>query len=447
MQAPFEMTDGLSKLKKIIDDFPLTSPHWNEAQNRFQFIDRLLTECLGWERPHITVEEPDGAGGRADYILGYPPKAVLEAKREAKTFGSLPTGKPSTIRKLQPLLNNSKDLNDAVVQVLQYCVMNGSPIAIVCNGPQLILLQALTPGYSPLQGECYCFDGIEDYINYFPVLWTILSPEGITENRASRDLSYHRNPRIPSKASEFIPEPNKYRYRNNFQENLRELSYLLLEEIEDNPTIKSSFYDECYVPLEANNRHLLLSKKIIESRYRRVGGDGISPSALDEVASTNKDGDLLINEAIAWEASSSRPIVVIGDVGVGKTSFFENLYEKMEQSEKSNTYFIHVNLGVKANLSDDVKSYVLDEIPNVLKTSYNIDIHSSDFANAVYYEELETFDRGVKGALKTIDPDAYSKARIEYLNDLIHKRGNHLHAAIGHLSKGQGKQIILIMDT
>jgi hypothetical protein len=60
------------------------SNHWNEAENRFQFVDRLLTECLGWERPNMRVEVLDELGGKSDYVLGQPANAVLEAKREAK---------------------------------------------------------------------------------------------------------------------------------------------------------------------------------------------------------------------------------------------------------------------------------------------------------------------------------------------------------------------------
>lgn len=446
MHAPFELTEGLARLEAIIAAFPPDSPHWNEAQNRFQFVDRLLVECLGWERPNMVVEQTDEAGGRADYVLGQPAKAVLEAKREAKDFGSLPSGKPTAVKRLGSLLRGSKNLQEAVTQVLQYCVMKGASIAVICNGPQLVLFQALTPGQSPLDGECYYFDGFIDYIQYFPLLWSILSPEGITENRASRELAQHRNPRIPPKASEFIPEPHKYRYRTDIQENLRELSSLLLEEIEDNPTLKSSFYNECYVPLEANNRHLLLSKRVISSRYRRAGDDGVAPSALEAIARPDPAGDLQLNDAALQGVAGSRPIVVIGDVGVGKTSFFENLYEKLEQTEKANTYFIHVNLGVKANLSSDVKSFVLTEIPEVLKREYGIDIDSNDFANSVHHSEMKRFDGSVKGALKDIDPGAYQRERIAYLSQLVGHRDSHLHAALGHLSKGRGKQIILVMD-
>ncbi len=90
MQARFEMTVGRETLSSILADFPLDSVYWNEAQNRFQFIDRLLIECLGWDQNNIKVEVIDDAGGRSDYHLGQPIRAVLEAKREARTFDFYP---------------------------------------------------------------------------------------------------------------------------------------------------------------------------------------------------------------------------------------------------------------------------------------------------------------------------------------------------------------------
>ncbi|WP_434714785.1 hypothetical protein NMA58_27795 (plasmid) [Rhizobium sp. YTUHZ045] len=432
MQAPFELSEGEERLRSIITQFPSDSSHWNEAENRFQFVDRLLIECLGWEKPNIRVEVQDGVGGKADYVLGNPAKAVLEAKREAKAFGDLPVGKPTLVRKLEPLMKAFPDFREAVHQVIPYCSLLGAQVAIVCNGPQLAIFQAIIPGQSPLDGECFLFNGFESYLSNFPLLWTLLSPEGISENRAYRDIAIHRNPRIPEKASVVIPEPMKHRYRSPFQENLRDLSGLLLEEIEDNPDLKSAFYRDCYVPIEANNRHLLLSKQIISARYKRVSGDGITPSAIDETAVLGR--------------ASSRPVVVLGDVGVGKTSFFENLFERMDVGEKANTYFIHINLGIKANLSKDVKTFVLSEIPAVLKKKYGVDINSSSFADAIYYEELRAFDESVKGRLKAVDPIAYEKEKIEFLSAKIAQQDNHLMAAFGHIVRGRGKQIIIIMD-
>lgn len=428
MHALYELTEGRNRLDNIIKAFPVESPYWNEAQNRFQFIDRLLTECLGWEKPDIEVEKFDDLGGRSDYQLGRPPKAVLEAKREARLFDIPPTGNPSIVRRIQPLLEASRTFNEAVRQVIPYCAIHGAQIAIICNGPQLVIFQAFIPGQSPLDGECYFFNGFHSYIEYFPVLWKLLSPEGITENCAYRDLALHRNPRIPPKASTSIPEPLKYRYRSDFQENLRSLSSLLLEEIEDNPTLKHLFYKECYVPIEANNRHLLLSKRIIAARYKRVGEDGIAPSALDSVTALDSAGNLKLNDP---SITGSRPVVVIGDVGVGKTSFFENLFETLEGTEKANTYFIHLNLGLKANLATDIKSYVLSEIPSVLKNKYEIDIDSAKFAVAIYHDDLDDFDRSVKGSLKGIDEKAYQQEKIAFLTEKINRRDMHLQASLG----------------
>jgi GTPase SAR1 family protein len=447
MQALFELTEGQRILEAIIRDFPSDSSHWNEAQNRFQFVDRLLIECLGWDSLDIEVEKIDGLGGKADYILGRPVKAVLEAKREAKLFEVPPTGSSTILRKIAPLLRTSKTLEDAVHQVIPYCAIHGAQIAVVCNGPQTAIFQALIPGQSPLEGECFFFNGFDSYVKNFSLLWKLLSPEGITENLAYKDLSIHRNPRIPQKACTSIPEPYKYRYRNQFQENLRSLSSLLLEEIEDNPTLKASFYEECYVPIEANNRHLLLSKNIIAARYKRVGEDGVAPSALEAVTVVDTvRGDLKFNDPAIVRSMGSRPIVVIGDVGVGKTSFFENLYQNLEGAEKANTYFIHINLGIKANLSTSIKSYILSEIPTVLKSNYGVDINSAEFAKAIYHNDLIDFDNSVKGALKGIDDNAYQLERIAFLGNKIDTHDKHLHASLGHLARGRNKQIILVLD-
>ncbi|HWK88147.1 MAG TPA: hypothetical protein VNQ34_11660 [Xanthobacteraceae bacterium] len=447
MEAPFELNEGRARLEKIISDFPADSPHWNEAQNRFQFIDRLLVECLGWEKPFISVEHYDESGGRADYILGKnPPSAVLEAKREASYFKFPPSAQPNGIRKLEPLIEACPVFKSTITQVIPYCAMIGAPLAIVCNGPQLAIFQAQVIGYPPLEGDCFIFNGFQNYLSHFPQLWSLLSPEGIGENRAYRDLSLHRNPRIPPKASIAIPEPMRYRYRSDFQENLRNLSSLLLEELGESDDLKESFYKECYVPIDANNRHLLLSKKIISERYKRVGADGIAPLALDKTAKVDEKGNLQINDEALLTAGATKPIVVVGDVGVGKTSFFENLYEQLDVGDKAGTYFIHINLGFKANLSLDLKQYVISEIASVLNHNYSVDIHSAEFAHAIYHSKLVEFDKSVRGSLKNIDPTAYEKEKIAYLMELMAQQDRHLHAALAHLAHGRSKQIILVID-
>jgi GTPase SAR1 family protein len=393
--------------------------------------------------PTFKLKKTDENGGRADYILGTPVRAVIETKKESNKFDIIPTGKVGTTRKLRPLVMGCKNLDSAFKQIIPYCAMNGAQIAIICNGPQLILFQSSIPGMSPLDSECYVFDGFNQYIEHFSLLWKLMSPEAIDENRAYKELVNYRNPRIPAKASTTIGEPKAYRYRSPFQENLRSVASIIVDNIDDNVSVKKDFYRECYVPMEANNRSLLLSKNIIASRYKRVSDNGITPA---KIAAKIDQGKLHLDETFQEGSGSSRPIVVIGDVGVGKTSFFENLFESLNEAQKKLTYYIHINLGENATLSKDVKTYILSNIPHILKDKYDINIYESEFVEDVYKIQVTEFDKSIQGQFKNTDPTEYKKEYISFLAEKTKDTGSHLQECLNHLVKKQNKQIILVVD-
>jgi GTPase SAR1 family protein len=440
MRAAIEMVTGRSKLEELLARFPGDHVHWNEAENRFQFIDELMKECLGWQKPDMHVEVADDDGGRADYVLGNPAKGILEAKRPAKIWEDVPQASKKKLQSIEALCLSSKEFKEAANQVLPYCVRRGAPLAVICNGPQMAIFQGITIGNEPLKGECYFFDGFDDYVKNFPLLWRLLSPEGVTENRALNELSKHRNPRLPPKASTFIAEPLQYRYRNSLQDELRALGSILLEEIEDNPKLREDFYKECYVPLEANNRHLNLSKQIIARRYERLAEDASHPAALHSTGGARGLPDSVFMN------TGSKPIVVIGDVGVGKTSFFENLILSVDQAKGGNAYILQIDLGTKATLSKSIKEYVVDAIPSLLFGRYGIDILEADFVESVYNLDLKQFDRGIHGKIKSTDKALYEAERLKFLQKKISNQAAHIQSALSHLSRGQKKRIVLIID-
>jgi GTPase SAR1 family protein len=442
MQASIEMHQGRAALKGIIETFPPDSAHWSEAQNRFQFIDRLLSECLGWEKPLIAVEIFDEGGGRADYLLGNPIRAAVEAKKEAKKFNFLPSARPRSARKLRSLVDSCPNLKAACTQVIGYCALHGARLAVVCNGPQMVIFQSVGHSGSPLDGECFVFDGFNAYLSDFPSLWRFLSPEGVYENIAVRALADLQNPRIPVKASTTLSDAKAYRYRTPFQENLRTLATVLLEDVEYNPDVKSDFYRECYVSVYGDNNNSLLGSDVVASRYRRVSDNGIAPANL-----TTKVEDGVVKLTTKDSLSTTgRPIVVIGDVGVGKTSFFENLFEKLDDSEKLSTCYIHVNLGEEAALSIDVKSYFIRRVPLVLREEYDINIDSNEFASKLYAAEIAEFDDSVEGQLKNIDRTAYLKARISFLASMVNDRPTHVHRSLNYIVKAMSRQVMIVLD-
>lgn len=439
-----ELDEGLTRLKSIIESLPDGAQYWHEADNRFKFIDQLFIDCFGWDRLNIDVEKRTSSGSKADYVLGNPVRAAVEAKRETPLF-NFPAGtKGGVPRKIKPLTVSDSNLARTVHQVIGYCSLLGCRIAVICNGPQIIIFQGLVLDDEPINGECYVFDGPSDYLDKFHILWNFLSPSGIEENRAFKELSFRRNPHTPQRARELITDANQFRYRDDFQENLRTLAEILLEEVEDNPDLKKFFYRECYVPVTANNRHLLQSKKAILSRYSRVS-DNSESQQLNKNRATTDQASGKIDQSFVSPVGISRPIVVIGDVGVGKTSFFENLYSQIESEMGARSIYIHINLGKEANLSTDLPQYVTAKIVETLLEN-QVDIENRDFVRAIYSNEVRRFREGIYGDLRASAPEQYEEKLRDALESRLSNKSAHLHASIAHLVHGQQRQIVLIID-
>lgn len=114
--------------------------------------------------------------------------------------------------------------------------------------------------------------------------------------------------------------------------------------------------------------------------------------------------------------------------------------------EKVDTYYLHVDLGKNANLSDTVREHVLTVIPYLLLKNYGLDTTAAEFVESIYHEELKTFDRSAEGKLKAIDPIAYEKARINFIKGKTSTPDAHLHAVLAHLAHGRKNRIILVLD-
>lgn len=442
MIANIEAIDGKARLRSLLDSLPEDKQSWNEAQNRFQFIDRLLKECLGWDQPYIEVEKRDESGGIADYLLGKPIKAVLEAKREQRQFKFVDRKSSYYQAKLKQIVDYCPVLKETYNQILGYCVHSGARIAVICNGSQIIIFQSYIPGQPVINGDCFVFDGTECFYDSFYELWHLLSPEGIYENNAFRILSEKQNPRVPAKASTILPNPHTYRYRTTFQENLRAIASLLLDNIEGREATKADFYRDCYVSIDATNRNTLLSKNVAANRYQRVSDNGIAPARLKTQL---KDNKLYIDSTI-FSLADGRPLVVIGDVGVGKTSFFEKIFEDLDSYDRTESYYIHINLGEEASLADNVKAHVIKKIPEILKDKYKVDIEKNSFAQKVYKKEMLDFDESVDGQLKNVDEKQYKIARIKHLSMLLQNKSLHVINSLKHIHETRNIQIIVVLD-
>lgn len=120
----------------LLVDTPRELGNYNEATARFQLIDLILTDVLGWNRSNVSVEKHD-RGDFTDYECGTPVALLVEAKRAGIGF-SLPLGTHDGPNKIQTLTDGNAQLLAAIDQAIGYCQERSIPYAAVTNGDQWI---------------------------------------------------------------------------------------------------------------------------------------------------------------------------------------------------------------------------------------------------------------------------------------------------------------------
>ena len=316
------LDEGQKAFERILKENRANAVAWNEAETRFQFIDRLLVECLGWPRASITLERQVDEQF-ADYLLGDPVSIIWEAKRQGKYFDLPVDVKQKRLQSLSSIKAVSKDVSDAVKQVHEYCVKHGVKFAVVCNGSQLIAFLAIRIGHPPLEGQALVFRDLDHMIAEFPCMWQNLSPDGIAERRLHRLLTTGSEVSLPPKPSSFLMRFPVFRYKTDTQTTLRSIAELLIEDIPKSDDVEEQFLTQCYCETGALSRDALLGRRLLAARYAALfPGEESQPRV--QPASTQKE-PLRITPEIITEALARRPIILLGDVGVGKTSFLKQL--------------------------------------------------------------------------------------------------------------------------
>lgn len=419
----------------------------NEAQTRLDIIDRLIVDCFGWNgnpRTKVYVERHE-RGEYSDYELGTPRCAIWEAKREGVSFELPPGAAKRPLQDIASVMQRSPDTRAALDQVQGYCASRGVELAVATNGHQLIcFLATRSDGVSPLDGHCFVVDDLARLEEEFNLAWDLLSPDGVAERRYVRTLKLGAGQNIPPKLSSFLRQYPKTRYVGDLQATLRTMSELLLQDIGDTEAEEETFIRRCYCASGALSQHALLNKKILEARYAAL----TEAAGLTTVAESinPKETKGAIPPSVMQEALSRRPVILIGDVGVGKTSFLKHFIYEDAKELFANGIYIYVDLGERGALDPNIRSLTLREAERQLFERYKVDIREHSFLRGVYASEIERFKRGPYESLFASNPEKANERLAEKLDALTQDSFEHLRRSILHLTKGRHHQVVFIVD-
>ena len=142
--------------------------------------------------------------------------------------------------------------------------------------------------------------------------------------------------------------------------NLRMVSDLLIEDAPNTPDYRKRFLEKCYCESGTLARDGLLGKNILAARYAAMFPPTEQSPLLKGVKKDESDKYGISQDVVA-EALGRRPIVIIGDVGVGKTSFIRNLIYVRAEDEMQNAIYIYIDLGSQANLGQDIQAFLIED--------------------------------------------------------------------------------------
>lgn len=430
-----------SQLEEMSIWYSKEHPDMNEATTRLRMIDKLFFECLGWEKGDVLLEEAEN-NEYTDYTFQDPRRIlIVEAKKEG-TYFNIPIEKKNIVYTLRSLSRDSDNMKNAVEQVMKYCQQRGVRNAVVTNGHQLIAFIAVkSDGTSPLDGKALVFSSIELMLSNFYELWNSLSKEGIREKYLLQKLSGGRIVSLPQKLSASILDYPGNKRRNIFQTDLQIVSELVFEDLTGVAELEQQFLAECYCQSGALSQYSLASKNILLARYSSLFETDVT-SPITIPANTKKG----ISSTILSESMSKRPILLIGDVGVGKTTFIRNLITVKANDVFQNAITFYIDLGSQGNFADKIKNFVLQEMARQLLDDYGIDIFERQFIRGVYHRELERFKKGIYGDLIKTNNGLYMEKELEFIEKLLSNEESHLKSSLEHLEKARCRQVVIIID-
>lgn len=418
-------------------------PRRNEATTRLHLIDELLRAVLQWPKAAIRAEEPAGSGF-IDYAIGSPAtQFIVEAKREGAYF-ELPVGTTTGVHSIDSITDSTpaKALRDALEQVASYAARNGVAPAGVTNGHQLVLfIAARTDGIPPLKGKALVFPDLVAMRKDFRLLWDNTSPVGIEQRILYRTVRITEAP-PPEPLSTQLPIYPGVKRRNDLQAGLDVLGELFLEDVARLEELRDDFLRDCYASSGALSQYAEVSKQILRTRYALLHEEsGLQATSVD----AKKGLSPALTQDMLAAAASQRPIVLLGDVGVGKTTFIQRLVHVDAEDIFKEAFSLYIDFAATTTLSR-LNDFVVRESIRQLRDRYNVDIEEASFVEAVHNKALNSFDRGVLGRLRDIDPVAYARERINFLQQRVDDRPEHLKASLEHLRGTWRRQIVIFLD-
>lgn len=406
----------------------------NEANTRLRAIDTILFGVLRWDKLEVDAEQHIREAGFADYVFSSAGRRllVLEAKREGVTFVLKPSnGFPGPIP-LSLITSESPAAAKALRQACSYATELGIPFSAISNGAQWIITSSFVAGERLEDRLGFVFAGLSDISHNFRCFWECFSPIAIKNNLPLRSLSITRKTPAPSKLSTQIPgylgtaDPTR---NSDARSNAIELLWYAVTDDDEN----DDFLDRCYIETESSTdqisviRELLAQRRNVDDKYTVQDATSVK-SVLKNVALPEK------------------PVLILGRIGHGKTTFMRRLRKVAATSELSGYLQLDIDFLDRPDKADEVANFVYDTIEAQLAERFQIDISENRFSRSVLRNDLLRFRKSAAGVLASRSELSLEAAEASEIERWQQDRFTYLKKVMDHLRKSMHRSIAIFFD-
>lgn len=279
----------------------------------------------------------------------------------------------------------------------------------------------------------------------FREFWDLLSKPGLTARNIYVRLRSSPIQPPPQKLSQRIPGYPGYKGRNQFQTELQILGEVVLEDIARAKGLEKDFLQRCYCSSGALSQYALISKQILQTRYSSLLQQEITVPHMQPVqdkAGLSKE----LAKDLVGAAITQRPVILLGDVGVGKTIFVRHLINVDAVDVLGKAIVLYIDFGREPALATDLQDFVIRRCTAQLLEDYKVDIDEDRFVRGIYISDLQRFEKGIFAPLKELDPKTYVMQLIEELAAKKRDRAAHLRASLEHISKARLTPVVVFLD-
>jgi hypothetical protein len=248
----------------------------------------------------------------------------------------------------------------------------------------------------------------------------------------------------PEKLAARIPDYPGYWSRNKIQTELKTLGDLVLQDLVEAPELEREFLARCYLSSSTLSEYALVSRELLEARYSALEATAAKVSASSARHGDEISADLRVDVTAA--SLGSRPLILLGDVGVGKSIFIRHFVQIDAKEVMEKSVVLSIDFGAEPALAADLNEYVMDRFVEQLRDNYEIDVEADKFVRNVYEHDLRSFAQGVASRLAKSDEKLFIEKEVALLEKKLEKRDQHLQASFRYITRRQKRQVVVFLD-